>query len=200
MKNIFNLKFNNFVNCDYAKNKTFKLAIPFKIWSEWLYIMHQYPDTEFSCVFWVNNDVVTRYEIPQQEVSSASVEMKDTSSANGIMHSHHKMGAFHSHQDDEQTRNLYEYSIVLAFSGYNASKRIKTPCNAFAYANLEIVIPDLPKHLSTSELQRKIKEKQYFFPDKHFSFDKKDDQEFYKYHQDDYDYENEDDLFDYHNI
>jgi len=97
-------------------------------------------------------------------VSSTSAEFKEELGGNGIVHSHHGMGAFHSSQDDRHCRNLYDYSIVMSNSkGYVASKRIELPCGAFGYLNVSLVIMSIPPGLDLSKITEK---REYWREDK----------------------------------
>ena len=144
--NLLGIEANNYGECGWCRSSkhTVTLTIPFDIWSQWLYISSKMGGTEWGGIFSVKDGVLTNFKIPKQEVSSALCEFKEDLGGNGIVHSHHNMGAFHSHQDDTQSRNLYTYSIVLSNSGYTATMKKKLPCDGFGYVAMNIILSNLP--------------------------------------------------------
>jgi hypothetical protein len=145
-KNILDVKIKNYTDCDYCKDKEDgqSLIIPFKIWCEWLYISNENTGKEWGAVLDIKDNKLIGYKIPQQETSSTECEFKEELGGNGIMHSHHTMGAFHSAQDDKHARNLYEYSIVISTSGYVCTRKMKLPCGGYGYKEIEILLTDVP--------------------------------------------------------
>jgi hypothetical protein len=84
------------------------------------------------------------------------VEFKEELGGNGIVHSHHDMGAFHSGQDEKHCRNVYDYSIVVSNSkGYVASRRVKLPCGAFGYQVVKLTLTGIPEGLDLSKIREK---------------------------------------------
>lgn len=157
--NILDIKVDNYGECGYCKNALNKveLYIPWKIWSQWIYLTMKNHDREWSAVFWVKKNKVVRFEIPEQEVSSASVEFLEDLGGDGIVHSHHSMGAFHSSQDDKHERNLYDYSIVLDSKyKYVACQRIKLPCGGWGYVDCDLLITKMP-NVSEDNIMSKSK-------------------------------------------
>lgn len=145
--NILEVKIKNYGECGFCQDKDNQetLKIPWGIWSQWTYISSRMGDKEWGGVFWVKDDVITGFKIPKQEVSSVDCEFKEELGGDGIVHSHHDMGAFHSSQDDTHARNLYAYSIVIANSkGSIATKRVKLPCSGFGYVKIKLQLVELP--------------------------------------------------------
>jgi len=158
--NILDVKIRNYGRCDYCADpdNTIILDISWAIWSQWLYISQKMGSKEWGCVFWVKDNTITHFRIPRQEVNSTECEFKEELGGSGIMHSHHNMSAFHSLQDDEHARNLYEYSIVISNSnGYEATKRVKVPCGGFGYVKVELQITGYPG-TDLSEIAEKRKD------------------------------------------
>lgn len=173
--NILNVEVKNYSECGYCSDpeNKIKLNIPWEIYTEWLYLSNQIGKKEWAGVFKVKDGTVADFRIPEQEVSADSVEFKEELGGNGIVHSHHGMGAFHSTQDEKHCRNLYDYSVVISNSnGYVASKRIELPCNAFGYLHVELIITGIPPGIDLSKITEKVDSKttdsrnsQYHHPD-----------------------------------
>lgn len=145
--NILEVKIKNYGECGFCTDRDNQetLKIPWSIWSQWMYISQRMEDKEWGAVFWVKDNTITSFRIPKQEVTSVECEFKEELGGDGIIHSHHDMGAFHSSQDDSHARNLYTYSIVMANSkGSIATKRIKLPCNGFGYIKISLQLVELP--------------------------------------------------------
>lgn len=152
--NILEVEVKSYTECGYCSDSanTVEIEVPWRIYSEWLYLSNQVGEKEWAGVFTVKNGVVADFKIPKQEVSAVSVEFKEELGGNGIVHSHHGMGAFHSAQDDKHCRNLYEYSIVVSSNGYTASKHEKVPCGALAYMNVSLAISGIPPNIDLSKI------------------------------------------------
>ena len=145
--NILEVKIKNYGECGFCSDHDEKetLKIPWSIWSQWMYISRYMQDKEWGAVFWVKDGTVTGFKIPRQEVTSTECAFMEELGGDGIIHSHHDMGAFHSSQDDHHARNLYAYSIVTANSkGSVATKRVKLPCSGFGYVKIRLELIDLP--------------------------------------------------------
>ena len=158
--NILDVKIKNYGECGFCSDHDHKetLKIPWSIWSQWLFISQQMGGKEWGGIFWVKNNTVTSFKIPKQEVSSVDCEFKEELGGDGIIHSHHDMGAFHSSQDDAHARNLYTYSIVTANSkGSIATKRVKLPCNAFGYVEVKLQLIEVPE-IDLSKIAEKTRE------------------------------------------
>ncbi len=158
--NILEVKIKNYGECGFCSDRDNQeiLKIPWNIWSQWTYISQRMDDKEWGAVFWVKDNIVTNFKIPKQEVTSVDCEFKEELGGDGIIHSHHDMGAFHSSQDDAHARNLYTYSIVTANSKGNiATKRVKLPCNGFGYVKIQLQLVDLPE-IDFSRISEKTKE------------------------------------------
>lgn len=162
--NILDIKVKNYGECGYCvdtENKVI-LNIPWSIWSQWMYVSQHMRSKEWGCVFWVKDNTVTNFKIPKQEVSVSECEFKEELGGDGIVHSHHNMGAFHSPQDDEHARNLYCYSIVLSNArGCEATKRMKLPCEGFGYVKVELQLIECPE----IELSKITERKDEFMPE-----------------------------------
>lgn len=159
--NILDVKVKCYDECGYCNDSGSRviLNIPLAIWSQWIYVSQKMGGREWGAVFWIKDDAITRFKIPRQEVTSTECEFKEELGGNGIVHSHHDMGAFHSSQDDRHARNLYDYSIVLSNGkGYDASRRVKLPCGGIGYARVELCLVDCPE----IEME-KIKEKEWAY-------------------------------------
>lgn len=158
--NILDVKIKNYGECGFCAEHDHKgtLNIPWDIWSQWLFISQRMGDKEWGAIFWVKDNTVTGFKIPKQEVTSVECEFKEELGGDGIIHSHHDMGAFHSSQDDAHARNLYTYSIVIANSkGSIATKRVKLPCNGFGYVKVGLQLVDLPE-TDLSKITEKTRE------------------------------------------
>ena len=158
--NILEVKIKNYGECGFCQGHDNQeaLNIPWEIWSQWQYISQRMQDKEWGAIFWVKNNTITGYKIPKQEVSSIDCEFKEELGGDGIVHSHHDMGAFHSSQDDAHGRNLYTYSIVIANSkGSIATKRVKLPCNGFGYVKIRLQLIELPE-IDLSKISEKARE------------------------------------------
>jgi hypothetical protein len=158
--NILEVKIKNYGECGFCSDRDNQenLKIPWNIWSQWLYISQCMGDKEWGAVFWVKDNTVTGFKIPTQEVTSVDCEFKEELGGDGIIHSHHDMGAFHSLQDDAHARNLYTYSIVIANSkGSIATKRVKLPCNGFGYVKIQLQLVELPA-IDLSKISQRARE------------------------------------------
>ena len=158
--NILEVKIKNYGECGFCSDRDNQeiLRIPWSIWSQWIYISRIMQDKEWGAIFWVKDNTVTGFKIPKQEVTSVECEFKEELGGDGIIHSHHDMGAFHSSQDDHHARNLYTYSIVIANSkGSIATKRVKLPCNGFGYCNVLLELVELPA-IDLSKIREKTRE------------------------------------------
>lgn len=145
--NILDVTVKNYTECGFCEDAGKKevLSISWDIWSQWIYLSQRLGSKEWGAVFWVKDNAVTHFKIPKQEVTSTDCEFKEELGGDGIVHSHHDMGAFHSGQDDRHARNLYAYSIVLSNAkGYEATKRVKLPCGGFGYTGVELKLVNFP--------------------------------------------------------
>lgn len=154
-KNILDVKVKNYSDCGFCKDEDTEetLTVPWEIYSRWLYLCNQFQDKEWGGVFTVAAGIVSDFRIPKQEISTASVEFEEELGGNGIVHSHHGMGAFHSGQDDKACRNLYAYSVVLTNDqGYAASRRRDLPCGGFGYVDVKLLVSDIPENLDIDKI------------------------------------------------
>lgn len=133
-----------------------ELTIPWDIWQKWLCISSSMKNLEWGAVYDVVSyvgdkkldikaeDIVSEFRVPKQTVSGGSCHFEEDLGGNGVVHSHHSMGAFHSAQDDAATRNLYDWSIVLSDKGYEACKRVKMKCGDYTYIPVTLNFTDIP--------------------------------------------------------
>lgn len=146
--NILGVKLREFGECGWCKEESDAiLQIPFSTWAEWLFITSRMDKNEWTAVFDVVGDVLVDYRIPKQEVASGSCELEEDLGGNGIVHSHHSMGAFHSGQDDKHARNLYQWSIVLSHTDYVITHRAQLPCGGWGHKKCKIELlgaPEIP--------------------------------------------------------
>lgn len=160
--NILGVEVKNYGECGWCLDEENKaiLNLPWEVWSQWMHISQQMGGKEWGGVFWVKDNTITSFKIPKQEVTSVDCEFKEELGGDGIIHSHHNMGAFHSSQDNQHARNLYTYSIVLSNGkGYEATKRVKLSCGAFGYVKVELCLigcPDIELSKITEKRQESI--------------------------------------------
>jgi len=121
-----------------------KIEIPIEIYSVWLTLMLQMENKEWGGVYNVKDGKISDFRIPRQEVAGASCEFLEELGGNGIIHSHHNMGSFHSGQDDIACRNNYYCSIVISNSGMLCTCKVNLPCTGFGYKKAELVITGCP--------------------------------------------------------
>ncbi|MGD0336345.1 MAG: Mov34/MPN/PAD-1 family protein [Candidatus Omnitrophota bacterium] len=158
--NILEVKIKNYGECGFCEDLDNQetLKIPWGIWSQWMYISQRMGEKEWGAVFWVKDNTITGFKIPKQEATSVECEFREELGGDGIIHSHHDMGAFHSSQDDAHARNLYVYSIVIANSkGSIATKRVKLPCKGFGYVKISLQLVELPA-IDLSKISEKTRE------------------------------------------
>lgn len=155
MNNVLGVENKVYKCCDYSKTKEAEhIIIPKNIYSEWLFAMNFLPKEEWIATFKVEDNKVISYNI-RAIGSSALVEFEDNKNCNGVVHSHHSMGAFHSGQDDSQCRNLYTYSIVIAFDNVIATKKVKLPCGGFGYIDCNIEVEGFDDLANTIDTLKK---------------------------------------------
>jgi|GEM_PF-1089235 len=156
--NLLEVKVKNYGECSFCadeENKE-KLNIPWSIYSQWLYISQCMGAKEWGAIFWIKDNAITGFKIPKQQVGSTECEFSEDLGGDGIVHSHHDMGAFHSSQDDHHARNLYVYSIVLSNQkGYDATKRVKLPCKGFGYMKVGLQVVGLPAGIELDKISIK---------------------------------------------
>lgn len=147
------MTFEDIYECGFCKKQKSELIVPWAIYSKWLMLMHKMGNLEWGGCLSVENDSVVSCHIPEQEVTSARCEFPVT--GNGVVHSHHSMGSFHSKQDDKKCRNLAIYSIVISHGGVVCTKKAPLPCGGMGHCEVEIVVDGDP----TLEDIPKIKER-----------------------------------------
>ena len=156
--NVLEVKVDNFGECGFCQTQEDEiLQVSFELWSEWLHVMHRMGNKEWGGVFSVKDKVISDFKIPKQEVTSSECEFLEELGGEGILHSHHELGAFHSAQDDKQARNLYEYSVVISSKGYIAVKRVRLPCKGFGYVKVKLEIINAPEGCFEKITEKKVK-------------------------------------------
>jgi len=143
--NILDIRTKNYGECGYCSENIEELKIPWEMLSKWLFISLKMGDMEWGGIFTVEDDTIVDFKIPKQEVAEAEVEFKEDLKGNGIIHSHHSMGAFHSSQDDHHARNLYDYSIVLSTTNFIGTKKVGLPCGGVGYVRLNLILINAPE-------------------------------------------------------
>lgn len=162
--NILEVDLKNYGECGWCQRNKEELKIPWNTWMEWKYISSQMTDKEWTGILWIEDGIVSRHQIPKQFVSSASCEIEEELGGNGIVHSHHDMGAFHSSDDNKHARNLYDYSIVLSNNSYVATRRISLPCGGLGYISVDLILINVPE-LNLNKISiKKFESKDNFFP------------------------------------
>jgi hypothetical protein len=150
--------------CDKQKAEEQRIDIPYPIWQDFQFLMGRFPSLEWGAIYNVEpvgdagcHGKVTDFIIPEQVVTGSEVEFTEEKDlgGNGIVHSHHSMGGFHSHTDDTSARNLYDYSIVLSTKENICTRRMKTPCGGFGYVKCKIVITELPERIALDKIKKK---------------------------------------------
>jgi len=142
--NILDVKSRNYYDCGYCKDEKEIIRVPFSTYSLWLYLLHKMGRKEWIGLFDVVNETICNFRIPKQTVKTTECELKEDEKADGILHSHHDMGEFHSAIDDKFCRNLYDYSLVIGWNGITGSCRRKLPCGGWGHIKLEIEVVDAP--------------------------------------------------------
>ena len=160
--NILEVDLKDYGECGWCLSLKETLRIPWKTWLEWKYISQSMESREWGAVLLIKDGTLISYQIPKQEVTSGDCEFKEELGGNGIVHSHHTMGAFHSHQDDKHARNLYEYSIVLSSTGYVATKKTTLPCGGKGHVNVDLVLFDIPDLGMEKITEKKYKQPETF--------------------------------------
>lgn len=162
--NILDVEVKNYGECGFCKEQKEVLNVSWEIYSQWLFISQTMGDKEWGGVLSIKNGTILGFKLPEQIVGKTECEFKEELGGEGIIHSHHNMGAFHSTQDDNHARNLYEYSIVISNQGSIATKRKKLPCGGYGYIEIEIKVDNLP-NLDLSKIKEPvIQSYEYEFP------------------------------------
>jgi hypothetical protein len=157
--NILGVESKVYSDCGYCKGKKMEeeLIVPWKIYSEWLFMNQHMGNKEWGAVFNVVDGKITDYKIPPQYVTGTECAFREELGGNGMIHSHHTMSASFSGQDDKQQRNVYTWSLILTATGYVACKKAQLPCGGFSYVDVKLKIEDLPFDLK--EIGELIQEK-----------------------------------------
>ena len=93
---------------------------------------------------------VTRFTVPAQYRSAGEVELAEDitlpEDCVGVMHSHHRMGAFFSTTDRDELNPRFPSSIVVAIAAnnlgfkYRACGKVVLPCGAMGLVDFELAI------------------------------------------------------------
>ncbi len=116
----------------------------------------------------VGNYSVSGITVPKQEVTSTTVEVKETVPLEGVVgtvHSHHNMTSFHSPTDLDSVGSNHAVTIVAANSGaWKTKVKFDLPCGKVILADAKLIIrdPDVSKMLQFIEDNKdKVEEKKY---------------------------------------
>lgn len=86
------------------------------IYDKIMSVMDVCPDSEWSALINENEGVVDEMLVPEQVTKGATVDFKEHPSGyDGIIHSHHNMGATFSSIDNEGINKNYDVSILVAW-------------------------------------------------------------------------------------
>jgi proteasome lid subunit RPN8/RPN11 len=108
-----------------------------------------------------NVATITDIYIPQQEVSSVSVKVKDDVLPNnivGTVHSHHSMGSFFSGTDRDFLVGNHAVTVVVSYERVTSKMRVLAPCGAYMLLDAEVEVRDsseLANFLRDSALKMK---------------------------------------------
>ena len=111
---------------------------------EWMVLLHgERSDDGYEVT-------VQRFTVPAQYRSSGEVELAQDivlpDDCVGVMHSHHRMGAFFSSTDRNELNPRFPSSIVVAVANnnlgfdYRASGKVKLPCGAMGLVDFELAV------------------------------------------------------------
>lgn len=155
--NILGVEVNIHKDCGCMAGQKAELTVPWEIWQKWLAISSSMKNLEWGAVYDViplnegkeprdiTGYMINAFRVPKQVVSGGSCHFEEDLGGNGVVHSHHSMGAFHSAQDDAATRNLFDWSIVLSDKGYEACMRVKMKCGDYTYIPVTLNFTDIPE-------------------------------------------------------
>jgi len=102
-------------------------------------LLHYLPQLEWLGYLTIENNIITDITIPSQEVSFASVEVITPSDYDGIIHSHHKIGAFHSLTDLEGGDANNQISLVIDNKrNIVGIERVELPCGAYCFREIKV--------------------------------------------------------------
>lgn len=150
-RNVLGVKTKIYKDCDFCNDEEEEgtINIPFHIWNEWLYIMYKMEDKEWGAVFDVIDGEVCNVKYPKQEVAGSSCTFLEDIGGRWHIHSHHKMGAFNSKDDNDYVRTAYDGNIVLSYKGHMATQKVDLPCGGIGYKKVKIVLNKytLPQNL-----------------------------------------------------
>lgn len=111
---------------------------------EWMLLLHGERSADGYSVR------VDRFTVPKQHRDGAEVEMAEevvlADDVVGVMHSHHRMGAFFSRTDVTELNPRFPSSIVVAIAdnnlgfAYKATGRVVLPCKAMGEVDFELAV------------------------------------------------------------
>jgi hypothetical protein len=129
---------------------------------EWMVLLH---GTRSADGYEVKVD---RFTVPQQYRSGQEVELAADitlpDDCVGVMHSHHRMGAFFSHTDDTELNPRFPSSIVVAVAdnnlgfNYRACGKVVLPCGAMGLVDFDLSIDGVERFGAEMLVDLKAKE------------------------------------------
>jgi len=136
-----------------------KLTWPPDLWDAWRTITRVNMDLEVLALFRVDKDnLVTELEVPEQEVEQAACKvLKQDGHWDGMIHSHHNMGAFMSGDDKATLMPNYRFSMVTNHKGEVLTfEKIDLPCGGIGFKEVETLVQLRPE---AAELVALVKER-----------------------------------------
>ena len=146
--NILDVKTKNYgEKCGWCEDETEKeeIRVPIEIYCIWMTLMIKMGNKEWGGTYDVVDGMVSNFRIPRQNVSGAECEFLEDLGGNGVIHSHHTMGSFHSGQDERHCRNNYDCSIVISDSAILCTRKVTLPCSGFGYKKMTVLITGCPE-------------------------------------------------------
>lgn len=137
--------------CDYldqTKPAAGTITFPADVWATWQAATRVRPELEILGLFSVGEDGrVTDLVIPRQEIEGGSCTLLEQNGHHdGMIHSHHNMGAFFSTMDKETALPNYRFNVVTDHKGgYEAAERITLPCGGYGFVDLNIAVEYAPE-------------------------------------------------------
>lgn len=130
--------------CDMMPSEPVQIIFSRKVQRKIHLLMEKYKNIEWLAYLIGTDYVVDDLFIPNQEVTSVSINVLSPLSNKeclGVIHSHHNMGAFFSKTDEDYINSNHDVSIVVSTKGMLAQARKVTPCGAIILLPA-IVIPE----------------------------------------------------------
>lgn len=132
-------------NCDYlaADKAVPTLTWPRELWDQWKAATHFNTNLEILALFRVDStNTVTELHFPPQEVEKAACQVLEQDGQwDGLIHSHHDMGAFFSSDDKATALPNYRFNVVTCHKGdYKGAERITLPCGGLGFRDLTVEV------------------------------------------------------------